>query len=208
VAGGSIGAYELDAPHLIRREELVASHRLAKMCFGEFVADVEDEDLIASYRPPRRGGTQVICHRGVPVSQISIYHSRLDVYGSPLRIGSIGGVCTHPDYRGLGLATRLLDYCTHKLTDEGARLMLISGMQGLYTRAGCVTAQDLTSMTLNPGQIHLGKSGLSLRRATEADLPDCARLYQAEVVHFVRCVEEFVEHFRQLEEYPKAEDWG
>jgi hypothetical protein len=48
---------------------------------------------------------------------------------------------------------------------------------------------------------------LSLRRATEADLPVCARLYQAEAVHFVRCVDEFVEHFRQPEEYPKAEDW-
>ncbi len=98
---------------------------------------------MASYTAPRRGGVQVLCHQGVPVSKIGIYHSRVSVYGSHLRVGSIGGVCTHPDYRGLGLATRLLDYCTRKLTDEGARLMLISGVRGLYTRAGCVTAQDL-----------------------------------------------------------------
>jgi GNAT superfamily N-acetyltransferase len=202
-----IDVQELDGPRLIRREELAASRRLEALCFPGFVEELAEEDLLASYAPPRRGGVHVICHRDVPVSQIGVYHSQVNVYGSPLRIASIGGVCTHPDYRGQGLATRLLDHCMHKLTSEGARLVLVSGMRGLYTRAGCVIAQDFEYVVLKPGQLRLKTDDLSLRRATESDVSLCARLYQMEAVHFVRRVEEFSAHFYQLEEFPSAEDW-
>jgi len=206
----SIDLQELDGPRLIRREELAASQRLAALCFPDFVDEDGQEEQMASYTPPRRGGVQVLCHRGVPISKIGITHSQVSIYGSYLRVASIGGVCTHPDYRGLGLATRLLDYCTRKLTAEGARLMLVSGMRGLYTRAGCVTAQDLAYIVLKPDDLETRASrmnGLRVRLATEADIPLCARLYQAEPVHFVRRVEEFMEHFCQREEFPQAEDW-
>ncbi len=201
---------DLDGPRLIRREELAASRRLNSLCFRGVVEKVNEEELLASYAPPRRGGIQVFCHRGVPVSQIDIVHSRVSVYGSPLRVASIGGVCTHPDYRSQGLATRLLDYCTRKLTTEGARLMLISGVRGLYTRAGCVTAQDLAHVLLKPDDRGTQSSrinGLRVRLATEADAATCARLYQMEATHFARRVEEFAEHFCQRERGRRAEDW-
>lgn len=167
--------------------------------------EVNEEELIASYTPPRHGGIQVLCHQDTPVSQIDIVHSRVNVYDGHLRVASIGGVCTHPDYRGQGLATHLLDYCARKLTAEGARLVLISGMRGLYTRAGCVTAQKFEYIVVRTQISGLG--GLGVRLATEADASLCARLYQAEPVHFVRRVEEFAEHFRQRERPRRAEDW-
>jgi GNAT superfamily N-acetyltransferase len=210
-------------PHPVRREELAASQRLSLQCFPGFREELTEKDLLASYVPPRRGGVQVLSHRGVPVSQIGIYHSQVNLYGCPLRIASIGGVCTHPDYRGLGLATRLLETCVHKLVAEGARLMLVSGARNLYTRLGCVAAQDFEAIVLKPtfpkGAIDsqpayspayspatFGKV-FSLRPATAADASLCARLYQSEAVHFVRRVEEFAEHFSRLEEFPRAEDW-
>jgi len=195
---------ELDGPRLIQREELAASYRLAVLCFPGMA---REENQSASYTPPRRGGTQVICHRGVPVSQISITHSRVNVCGSYLRVASIGDVCTHPDYRGQGLATRLLDYCIRKLTAEGARLMLISGTRRMYTRAGCVTAQEFEYIVLKPRQLRQRMDDLSLRPVTEADVSLCARLYHVEAVHFVRRVEEFAHRFCQRDEFPKAEDW-
>jgi len=204
---------EFDGPRPIRREELAASRRLAVLCFPD---TAWDEDQSTLYASPRRGGLQVICRQGVPVSQIGIYHSRVNIYGSHLRIASIGGVCTHPDYRGRGLSTRLLDHCLRQLTAEGARLVLISGTRGLYARAGCVTAQDFKYFTLRPGDLSRGRpclaptrevDGLRIRQATDADASLCARLYQTEPVRFVRRVEAFTEHFRQREEFPKAEDW-
>jgi len=202
-----IDLQELDGPRLVRRQELAASERLAALCFPGAAGVMEG---IRTYTPPRRGGIQVLCHQGVPVSQIGVYHSRVSVYGSHLRVASIGSVCTHPDYRGRGLATHLLDYCTRQLTAEGARLMLISGMRGLYTRAGCVTAQEFEYIVLKSDDLRTRISrinGLRVRPATEADAPLCARLYQMEAVHFVRRVEEFVAHFQRPEEFSKAKDW-
>jgi GNAT superfamily N-acetyltransferase len=213
---------EFDGPHPVRREELAASQRLSLQCFPGFREELAEQDLLASYVPPRRGGVQVLSHRGVPVSQIGIYHSQVNLYGCPLRIASIGGVCTHPDYRGLGLATRLLETCVHKLVAEGARLMLVSGARNLYTRLGCVAAQDFEAIVLKPtfpkgatdSQLAYSPASpatfgkvFSLRPATAADASLCARLYQLEAVHFVRRVEEFAEHFSRLEEFPRAEDW-
>jgi GNAT superfamily N-acetyltransferase len=214
-----MGAF--DGPRLVRREELVAAQQLRKLCFPGFVEDL-GEKQVASYVPPRRGGTQVICHRGVPVSRIGIYHSRVNVYGSRVSVASIGGVCTHPDYRGQGLSTRLLDYCMRKLTADGARLLLISGTRGLYTRAGCVPAQQFEYLKIRPGEggtpprtgaaseatlsLRSEANGLVLRPATKADASLCARLYQTESVRFVRRVGDFVEHFSHLEEFTRAED--
>jgi hypothetical protein len=157
----------------------------------------------------------VIAYRGEPVSLIGVFHSEVSVYGSPLRVGSIGGVCTRPDYQGQGLATRLLDHCTRRLAEEGARLILISGMRGLYTRAGAVTAQDFEYLTLRPGQpfdtlrasLQPGAGDLSIRPATAADAALCARIYQAEPVRFLRRVDKFAEHFSRPEEFLKADDW-
>jgi hypothetical protein len=41
---------EWDGPRLIRRDDLVASHRLRALCFPGFVEEVGDEDLLASTR--------------------------------------------------------------------------------------------------------------------------------------------------------------
>jgi predicted N-acetyltransferase YhbS len=202
----SIDVQELDGPRLVRREELAAARQLAATCFPGFVDEITAEEIDA-YTPPARGGLQVICHQGQPVAQIGITHSQVDVCGSPLHVASIGGVCTHPDYRGLGLGTRLLAYCTRKLRDEGARLMLISGGRGLYLRAGCVTAGTFEYFALKPRRVRSALKEIAVRPATEADVPLCARLYQAEAVRFVRRVGDFAGHFRHREEYPEAEDW-
>lgn len=198
---------EFDGPRPLRREEWAAALRLERLCFSGVLGETEDADWEASYTPPRRGGWQVITHHGEPVSLIGTFHSEVSVYSSPLRVGSIGGVCTHPDHRGQGLATRLLDYCTRRLTAEGARLIFISGMRGLYTRAGNITAQDFEYVALKPGQLQPGAGDLFIRPATAADAALCARIYQAEPVRFVRRVDKFTEHFARREEYLKGDDW-
>lgn len=206
MAKRSIDVQELDGPRLVRREELAAARQLAATCFPGFVDEITAEEIEA-YVPPARGGLQIICHQGQPVAQISITHSQVDVYRSPLHVASIGGVCTHPDYRGRGLGTQLLAYCARKLRDNGARLMLISGGRGLYLRAGCVAAGMFEYFALKPRRVRSELKEITVRPATEADAPLCASLYQAEAVRFVRRVGDFAGHFRHREEYPEAEDW-
>ena len=81
-----IDEQEFDGPRPIQQEELAAAYRLDALCFPGFVEEIDEQELQASYIPPRRGGLQVICHRGVPICQIGITHGRVSMYGSDLRI--------------------------------------------------------------------------------------------------------------------------
>ncbi|MGF7049657.1 GNAT superfamily N-acetyltransferase [Paenibacillus sp. DS2015] len=51
---------------------------------------------------------------------------------------SMGAVCTDPQYRGQGIASKLLDLCQQHAREAGASLLFISGERSLYTRVGSV----------------------------------------------------------------------
>jgi predicted acetyltransferase len=184
---------KFDGPRLVHREELIDSDRLFRICFG--LPEIEyEEETFADYVPPRHGGTYVMVHEGKPVSQIAIFHDQLKMYDATIQVGSVGGVCTHPEFRNQGLASHVLEYCTHQLVNERARLMLISGDEGVYMRLGNVFQGKYMYFSIRPDQSIQSRStpdDLSLRRATAADALVCSQLYQAEPVHFVRQFSDF-----------------
>src|SRR6266545_3079045 len=184
---------QFDGPRLVRREEWIDSIRLSQLCFGGSEINNEEE-ILANYVPPRHGGFYVLVHQSKPVSQIGIFHDQLKMYDGTIRTGSIGGVCTHPDYRKQGLASRLMEHCTQQLVNEGARLMLISGDEGVYMRLGNVFQGKYMNFSIKPGQNSQWRptpNDLVVRRATPADALLCSQLYQTEPVHFVRQKSDF-----------------
>jgi len=203
---------QFDGPRLIRREELIASTRLSRICFGGPERINNEEEVLATYVPPRRGGTYGLIRAGEPVSQISIFHDQLKVYDGTIRVGSIGGVCTHPDYRGQGLATRLLEHCAGQLLKEGARLMLISGDEGVYMRLRNIFQGKYMYFSIKPEQSSQWRStpaNLVFRKATAADALFCGQLYQAEPVQFVRQKADFLRALRDpmSNMYIHADQW-
>jgi predicted N-acetyltransferase YhbS len=183
---------QFDDPRLLRREEAVDSERLSRICFGGSEIDNEEE-ILANFVRPRRGGWYVIAHQGKPVSQIAIFHDQLKMYDGTLQVGSIGGVCTHPEYRKLGLASRLMEHCTGQLVHEGAQLMLISGDEGVYMRLGNVFQGKYMYFSIQPRESNRTiRTDLVIRRAIPADALICSQLYQAESVHFVRQKSDFL----------------
>lgn len=184
---------EFDGPRLLRREEAIDSERLSRLCFGGPEIDNEEE-ILANFVQPRRGGWYVVADQGKPVSQIAIFHDQLKMYDGTIQVGSIGGVCTHPEYRKQGLASRLMEHCTQRLVDEGAQLMLISGDAGVYMRLGNVFQGKYRYFSIPPREnIRSVPNDLVVRRTTPADALTCSKLYQAEPVHFVRHKADFVD---------------
>lgn len=198
---------EFDGPRLVRREELAASDRLSHICFGGIDLGVIDEAAPPVYHPPRRGGLYVITHQGVPVSQIHTFHYKIRLPDGVLRIGSIGGVCTHPQYRERRLAGRLMEHCTSRLAQEGARLMLISGGRGLYTRLGCVPCGIFQTFTIEPRQLPPALPDLTARQAASIDAALCNRLYHAEPVHFERKPAKYIDRLGDPGGYTASEAW-
>jgi len=202
---------EFDGPRRVRPDEWIASLKLWRICFGGTELEKEAETL-AKYVPPKRGGTYILAHAGQTVSQIGTFHDRLKLYDGEIRAGSVGGVCTHPEYRGKGLASQLFEYCAQELVAEGARLLLISGDEGVYTRLGSVPHGRFINFSITAGQSVQWRptpTDLVVRKAILADAAACAKLCQAEPVHFIRENSDFskVLHDPMRNPYIHSEQW-
>lgn len=131
------------------------------------------------------------------VSHIGIYPGTIRIGEENFNVASMGAVCTHPDFRGKGIATNLFGYVEQSLKEEGFDLLLVSGGRGLYRRNGCV---DLTGFV---GAVFSRNNERSHRRESGKDfeffeLPgECHNLdqvldaYQREHVRFERTLDTF-----------------
>lgn len=64
---------------------------------------------------------------------------------------AIGSVCTDPEYRGAGLAGKLLEQCLAYAKASSAPLLFISGDRSLYTRNGAAHFGQSLRFELNAG---------------------------------------------------------
>lgn len=137
---------------------------------------------------------KVVAHNG-------IMPGRILINGHPVSMSSMGSVCTHPDYQGQGIGTKLLHTVLDFLCKQGVGLVSISGGRGLYTRNGAShTAGHLSfSMDLesNSAQnaLYSDFSGIYSVGYHEEPVPpivnEMAALYQAEPVRYLRSRREF-----------------
>lgn len=139
---------------------------------------------------------KLVCFMGVVPGCIRVGQARLHVY-------SLGSVCTLPEARGKGFATRLLKQVIAHIEEAGASLLLISGNLPLYLNAGCrpfgsirqftlessvirnvtkaIPAKALTFRTLQPGDSFVIADLLSRQAASyELSLYDIELLLNAE----------------------------
>jgi len=119
---------------------------------------------------------QIVAHVGILLRDILIL-------GCRARTAAIGSVCTHPDFRGHGLASKLMADARQHAIDHGASLMLISGTRGLYRRLGYVEVGSFRRVTVQskdvgePIEIDLFRHG---------HLQATISLHQQEPVRFLR----------------------
>ena len=120
-----------------------------------------------------------------PVSVIARLARPIHVFGHALRMGYIGGVCTHPDHRGKGLASAALRASFKRLQDDGADVVWISGTRKLYFGAGANHIGGFSQCAVTRECLR-AQTGLTLRRATSSDVPLLCRLNERDSVRFVR----------------------
>ena len=89
----------------------------------------------SSYRLPQ---TRVVVVNDTVVSTLRVWERRMRVGASLVTMGGIGGVCTHPNYRGVGYASALMrdtiDYLRTTGCDLGVLFTIIP--EAFYQRLG------------------------------------------------------------------------
>jgi len=122
---------------------------------------------------------EVVAHCGYRIYDAS-------VFGAGFRVGCVGAVCTHPQWRGTGLGTRLFLDCAECMRAEGADLVLISGGRGLYTRNGAIKAASRRDFLFRLEDHGDWDSDVEVGPASAADAAALAALYRREPVRFLR----------------------
>ncbi len=137
------------------------------------------------FSPENAKNLKIITKEKEPVSHIGILVNKVSFYGHTFKLASIGSVCTAPEHRGKGLATRLLLYTEEYLRESGIPVMLISGTRGLYKRHGCdefgiIYYFDLSSVKIE--KLH----SIEVKEYDPSELNFILKLYQQEPVRFFR----------------------
>ena len=113
----------------------------------------------SSYRPSQ---TRVVVVNDKVVSTLRVWERRIRVGTSLVTMGGIGGVCTHPRYRGVGYASALMqdtiEYLRTTGYDIGALFTIIPeefyrrlGWVSLPLRSSIVTCNSSMEAELPPG---------------------------------------------------------
>ncbi|MFN4227262.1 MAG: GNAT family N-acetyltransferase [Candidatus Ratteibacteria bacterium] len=138
--------------------------------------------LMYSKENIEKGNTFIIVEDKKIVSFVGMVEEEIVVYGYKMKIGEIGNVCTHPDYRGKGYASILLQKAIEKAKKDNLSYLMISGSRSLYKRIGAV------SMLYYFYQIKGKEKKLDfkIRRYKDKMYRDCIKIYQKEPVRFLR----------------------
>ena len=134
---------------------------------------------------------RIFADDGRPISLVAMFERDIILAGTRHRSCAIGSVCTDPECRGQGLATRLVDDARAKALRDGCDVFLISGGRGLYRRLGYVDVGGYRRAVVDPGGLP-ARTGYRAREWTPWDLPVLVRLHSAEPVRFARTPEDYL----------------
>jgi len=135
---------------------------------------------------------RIMCEDGRPVSHLGISEREITIYGCKIKIGSIGAVCTHPEYRKRGFASLLLEDGIKKMDKDGIDIVLVSGGRNLYKRAGCVEAGRVHKFRIFQSDLKsFDTQKMKVFPYQEENLENIVEVYQKEAVRFFRSLEDF-----------------
>ena len=113
-----------------------------------------------------------------PVCCVQIFEKTIRLRGRALRLGGIGSVATHSDYRRRGLAKSLLRRSEQRMRERGLQLALLFGVWGGYARLGWVRIPARRLALHGDAAPAALVQGVSVRAFTLDDLAQVQALYQ------------------------------
>ncbi len=179
----------IEGPRAVLPAELDAVVRLANTVFRRG----DDADMGTSFPTlfdaDNLENLQIMLDEGRPVALAGGVLRDLCLAGTKIRVGLVGAVCTLEEFRGQGMAGRVVEAVVARSAEQGAVAVLVSGGRGLYRRMGCVDAGLWRTVRVEETS-SLPRLGCDVAEWTGRDIPEMAALYQAEPVRFERGMEE------------------
>ncbi len=161
--------------------EYEASRRLSLSVFREHFTE---EEVVANIEESKHEpGFNFANHHIAVVDGDIVAHAKTNDYRLrygevELRMGGIGGVCTHPDHRMKGYAAAVMNRALEYMQSRGDHVaLLITGQVNFYTRMGYHTVWSPSRMVIQAADAAGLAAPLKVRPATPKDLSQMAALY-------------------------------
>ncbi len=174
----------MDGPRGAGAEGLPSALELSDLVFRAGSGRSMAAEFPLLFREENAENLLVFTDEGRVVALVGLVEREVALLGSRHRVGCVGSVCTHPHYRGQGLATRLMEDARRKALADGVDMLLVSGGRSLYRRLGYVDVG---------GYVHYEVRGrvpesprYELRPWRPDDVPALLAMHRAEPVRFVR----------------------
>ncbi len=175
----------LEGPRGVRPQELPNLIALTDSVFRADAHTSMGDDFPLLFHRDNLDDLRVFVDDGVPVSHVGMFRRDIVLAGTRHRSCSIGAVCTHPDYRGRGLASRLVEEVRGICREAGVDIFLISGGRGLYTRLGFVNVGGYRFYSVEKEAAPEDRS-FRMRPWEPSDVAAFVRMHSAERTRFVR----------------------
>ena len=200
-----INPEEIEGPRAATQMELGGALDLANLVLrtlGTPPGEPQRRPTIGSdyphvFNPANLENLRVCVHRGRVVCGVSIYPGTVVTPRGPIRVGGINALVTQPEYRRLGLATRIMEDAHNRMREAGLHVAQLSTkIHDYYRKLGWETAGRQRSYGVDRGNVDLlggnaETSGHAVREDWKNWLPDLARLHAAEPLHADRSAESF-----------------
>lgn len=179
----------MEGPRGIRPDELPAVVALADDVFAPERRDMGPA-FPTLFRVENADWLCTMWDGGRPVSLVGVWRGEVETFGRRLPVAHVGAVCTRPEYRGRGLAGRVLQEALLRLQRHGTAVVFISGGRRLYTRLGARPFGELRLLEVEGSAARrLGPADCACHQpavATDGILGELAALHAAEPVRHVR----------------------
>ena len=117
------------------------------------------------------------------VTHFGVWDIRVRVGTARVRVGGIGAVATHGDYRMRGYMARTARVSVAAMRDGGYDLSMLAGISDFYHRFGYVRAWCSSIYTVTVSDLPAERPTGRVRRFTPGHREDITRLYNREHAH-------------------------
>jgi GNAT superfamily N-acetyltransferase len=179
----------LEGPRAVRPAELAGVIRLATSIFRHEGGTDMGAAFPTFFNGQNLENLRIVLEAGRPVAMAGCVMRGLSLAGTKVPVALVGTVCTLEEFRGQGIAGRIVEDVVARAVAQGAVAILVSGGRGLYGRMGFVDA-GLWRIARVEKSHALPRLTCSVGEWTANDIPEMVALYQAEPVRFERDAEE------------------